>query len=74
MFLGKQLILEHDYKIRVNIFNKDGRPIYPSENILCKTTYPKQFHLKYVSENGLYAEVSTQSIGLGKVSRTIFKQ
>ena len=68
---SKQLILDHDYVIRINIFNKEGRPVYPSDNILCKITYPKQFKLNYVSESGLYAEVTTASIGLGKVKANL---
>ena len=28
---SKQLILNHEYTIKVNVFNKEGRPIYPSE-------------------------------------------
>ena len=27
----KQLILDHEYTVKVNIFTKDERPIYPSE-------------------------------------------
>ena len=28
---SKQLILGHEYTIKVNVFTKEGRPIYPSE-------------------------------------------
>ena len=28
---SKQLILDHEYTIKVNVFTKEGRPIYPSE-------------------------------------------
>ena len=28
---SKQLILDHEYTIKVNIFTKDNRPVYPSE-------------------------------------------
>ena len=31
---SKQLILSREYTIKVNIFNKEGRPIYPSEVFL----------------------------------------
>ena len=64
---SKQLILDHDYTVKVTVFNKEGREIYPSENILTKITFPKQFHLRYVSDNGLLAEATMTSIGLGKV-------
>jgi len=68
---SKQLILDHDYTVKVTVFNKEGREIYPSENILTKITFPKQFHLRYVSDNGLLAEATMTSIGLGKVKASL---
>ena len=34
-----------EYEINVNIFDEDDHPIYPSENILTKTTFGKQFEV-----------------------------
>ena len=67
---SSQLIKNREYEIKVNIFTKEGRPIYPSENILCKTTFPRQFDLKNVTDNGLYAKVVANHMGLGKASST----
>ena len=96
---SNQLIKGNDYTIKINIFTKEDRPIYPSEvilsildylsykymriltkwvcslttlyifqNILCKTTFPRNFEVKEISENGLEAKVTAKSNGLGKVS------
>jgi hypothetical protein len=27
---SKQLMLDNEYQIKINIFNKDGRPVFPS--------------------------------------------
>ena len=96
---SNQLIKGNDYTIKINIFTKEDRPIYPSEviilisdylslyiskntkwvcslkkrfnifqNILCKTTFPRNLEVKEISENGLEAKVTAKSNGLGKVS------
>jgi hypothetical protein len=38
------------------------------QNILCKTTFPKQLEVLEVSENGLWAKVKAGTVGVGKVS------
>ena len=40
---SRQLIVNKEYEIAINIFDKDDNKIYPSENILTKTTFGKQF-------------------------------
>ena len=42
--------------------------LYIFQNILCKTTFPRNFEVKEISENGLEAKVTAKSNGLGKVS------
>jgi len=68
---GNQLIKGHDYTLRVNIFTKDDRPIYPSENILTKTTFPKHFEIISITENGLEAQVNAKHNGLAKVKANL---
>jgi hypothetical protein len=41
---------------------------FPFQNILCKTTFPKQLEVLEVSENGLWAKVKANAIGVGKVT------
>lgn len=68
---SNQLILGHTYDIQIEVFNRDERPIYPSKNILCKTTFPKQFEVIEISENGLFAKVRAESLGLGKIKASL---
>jgi len=68
---SNQLIKGNDYTIKINIFTKEDRPIYPSENILCKTTFPRNLEVKEISENGLEAKVTAKSNGLGKVKANL---
>jgi len=68
---SNQLIKGNDYTIKINIFTKEDRPIYPSENILCKTTFPRNLEVKEISENGLEAKVTAKANGLGKVKANL---
>jgi hypothetical protein len=47
--------------------------IYFFQNILCKTTFPKQLEVLEVSENGLWAKVKAGTVGVGKVSCFVLK-
>eukprot|EP00096_Caligus_rogercresseyi_P015821 TRINITY_DN829_c0_g1_i4.p1 TRINITY_DN829_c0_g1~~TRINITY_DN829_c0_g1_i4.p1 ORF type:complete len:890 (-),score=177.71 TRINITY_DN829_c0_g1_i4:182-2851(-) len=62
-----QLLHGEEYEIKVEIFDKNKRPIHPSKNILCKTSYPGQFKVVELSENGLWARVFAVSTGRGRV-------
>ena len=42
--------------------------LYIFQNILCKTTFPRNLEVKEISENGLEAKVTAKANGLGKVS------
>jgi len=68
---SNQLIKGNDYTVKINIFTKEDRPIYPSENILCKTTFPRNLEVKEISENGLEAKVTAKANGLGKVKANL---
>jgi hypothetical protein len=68
---SNQMILGNEYDVAVNIFNRDGRKIHPSENILCKTTFPKQLDVIKVSESGLSAKVKAVNVGLGKLKASL---
>merc|ERR1719438_388133 len=39
---SRQLIVGQEYNITTTIFDKEGHEIFPSENILMKTTFGKQ--------------------------------
>ncbi|CAB4064919.1 NUP210 [Lepeophtheirus salmonis] len=62
-----QLLQEEEYEIKVEIFDKYKRRIYPSKNILCKTSYPGQFKVVELSDNGLWARIHTKEMGRGRV-------
>ena len=44
-----QLIVNHEYDINITIFDADDHVIHPSENILTKTTFGKQFDVIDIS-------------------------
>ncbi len=67
----KQLILGMEYDIDVVVSDPDGRKIYPSENILCKTTFPKQFEVVEIAENGLTAKIRAVAVGIGKIKASL---
>jgi len=68
---GKQLILGNEYDVDITVYDRDGRKVYPSPNILCKTTFPKQFDVLEVTENGLYARVRAVNVGIGKLKASL---
>ena len=49
-----QLIVNHEYDINITIFDADDHVIYPSENILTKTTFGKQFDVIDISVRRRY--------------------
>ena len=64
---SKQLLVNHQYDINITIFDEDDHAIYPSENILTKTTFGKQFDIVDISVNGLWARVKCMVVGVGKI-------
>jgi len=68
---SKQLIVHHEYDINITIFDKDDHEIYPSENILTKTTFGKQFDIIDISMNGLWARVRPSMVGIGKIKASL---
>ena len=41
--------MNHEYDINITIFDADDHVMYPSENILTKTTFGKQFDVIDIS-------------------------
>ncbi|XP_023322530.1 nuclear pore membrane glycoprotein 210 [Eurytemora carolleeae] len=68
---SKQLIINRVYNITVKIYDENEQEIYPSNNILTKTTFGKQFEVKQVSENGLWAIVETLAVGVGQIRASL---
>jgi len=68
---SKQLIVHHEYDINITIFDKEDHKIYPSENILTKTTFGKQFDIIDISMNGLWARVRPTMVGIGKIKASL---
>ena len=46
--------MNHEYDINITIFDADDHVIYPSENILTKTTFGKQFDVIDISVRKRY--------------------
>lgn len=68
---SRQLVVGREYEIVVNVYDKENHKIYPSENILTKTTFGKQFEIIEISENGLWARVRTTLLGVGKIKASL---
>jgi len=68
---SKQLIVNNEYDINITIFDKEDHKIYPSENILTKTTFGKQFDILEISMNGLWARVKPTMVGIGKIKASL---
>ena len=50
-----QLIVNQEYDINITIYDADDHVIYPSENILTKTTFGKQFDVIDISVSKKYS-------------------
>jgi len=68
---SKQLIINQEYDINITIYDKEDHEIYPSENILTKTTFGKQFDIIDISLNGLWARVRPTMVGIGKIKASL---
>lgn len=68
---SKQLIVNHEYDINITIYDADDHVIHPSDNILTKTTFGKQFDVIDISVNGLWARVKAVTVGIGKIKASL---
>ena len=50
-----QLIVNHEYDINITIYDADDHVIHPSDNILTKTTFGKQFDVIDISVGTKYS-------------------
>ena len=68
---SRQLIVGQEYNITTTIWDKEGHEIYPSENILMKTTFGKQFDVLDITVNGLLARVLPEYVGVAKIRASL---
>ena len=68
---SKQLLVNHEYNITVTMYDEDDHEIFPSENILTKTTFGKQYEVLDISVNGLWARVIPTGVGIGKIKASL---
>ena len=66
--LEVQFLCQH---FTTTIFDKEGHEIYPSENILMKTTFGKQFDVLDITVNGLLARVLPEYVGVAKIRASL---
>jgi len=64
---SKQLIINREYDIKIDIYDKDDHLIYPSKNIMAWTQFPPNLEVLEVDESMLHAKVRTKEEGLAKV-------
>jgi len=64
---SKQLLNQHTYDIKVDIYDKDDHLIYPSKNILAWSQFPNNFEVIHVDDTMLTAKIKTNGQGLAKV-------
>ena len=68
---SKQLIVGQEYNITTTIYDKEDHVIYPSENILMKTTFGKQFDVLEITVNGVLARVVPEFVGVAKIRASL---
>ena len=68
---SRQLIVGQEYNITTTIFDKEGHEIFPSENILMKTTFGKQFDVLDITVNGVLAKVVPEFVGVAKIRASL---
>ena len=64
---SRQLIVGQEYNVTTTIWDQEGHEIYPSDNILMKTTFGKQFDVLDITVNGLLARVVPEYVGVAKI-------
>ena len=68
---SKQLIVNREYEVKVNIYNKENQLIHPSENILTKTTFGKQFDILEVKLLFSLTKPDPSKTGLGGICQDV---
>ena len=73
--------MNHEYDINITIYDADDHVIHPSENILTKTTFGKQFDVidisvrrKIVPTGIFYITIGERLVGSGKSSDSWHRQ
>ena len=66
-----QLIVGQEYNITTTIYDEDDHVIYPSDNILMKTTFGKQFDVIDITPNGELARVRPEFVGIAKIRASL---
>ena len=66
-----QLIVNKEYNVTTTIFDEDDHVIYPSDNILMKTTFGKQFDVMDITANGDLARVKPEFVGISKIRASL---
>ena len=65
------MVVGRDYNITTTIYDEEDHVIYPSQNILMKTTFGKQFDVLNITVNGDFAHVRPDMVGLGKIRASL---
>ena len=65
------MVSGRDYNITTTIYDEEDHVIYPSQNILMKTTFGKQFDVLNITVNGDFAHVRPDMVGLGKIRASL---
>ena len=68
---SRQLIVGQEYNITTTIYDVDGHEIFPSENIVMKTTFGKQFDVLDITVNGVLARVVPEYVGVAKIRASL---
>ena len=65
------MVAGRDYNITTTIYDEEDHVIYPSENILMKTTFGKHFDVLNITVNGDFAQVRPDMVGLAKIRASL---
>ena len=65
------MVVGRDYNITTTIFDEEDHVIYPSLNILMKTTFGRQFDVLNISVNGDFARIRPDVVGFGKIRASL---
>ena len=66
-----QLIVGREYNITTTMYDEEENVIYPSDNILMKTTFGKQFDVMDITANGEFARVKPEFVGIAKIRASL---
>ena len=65
------MVVGRDYNISTTIYDEEDHVIYPSQNILMKTTFGRQFDVLNITVNGDFAHIRPDAVGLGKIRASL---